>query len=234
MPTVFGCACWPNLRPYNSRKLGFRSKQCIFLGYSSAHKGYKCFHRETGRMYISRDVVFDENKFPFAEHTQNLDSPTYVSVYLPLLTPLSSFPSDEPAIDNDHTRDPIISVPNNDASASISAPNLVGSSREASSTSDSGDTLGDSFSSNSSSPLEEVTAPVNTRVHQMRTRLQNNVIQPKKFTDGTVRYPLTGRTAFAAEPSSLPQALAYPRWKAAMDSEFQALQEKQDLAFSTS
>ena len=23
---VFGCACWPNLRPYNQRKLAFRSK----------------------------------------------------------------------------------------------------------------------------------------------------------------------------------------------------------------
>ena len=30
---TFGCACWPNLRPYNSRKLQFRSKQCVFVGY---------------------------------------------------------------------------------------------------------------------------------------------------------------------------------------------------------
>jgi histone deacetylase 1/2 len=29
---IFGCAVWPNLRPYNSRKLEFRSKQCVFLG----------------------------------------------------------------------------------------------------------------------------------------------------------------------------------------------------------
>ncbi|WVZ48786.1 hypothetical protein U9M48_000195 [Paspalum notatum var. saurae] len=64
---VFGCACWPNLRPYNDRKLQYRSKQCAFLGYSSLHKGYKCLDISTGRVYISRDVVFDEKVFPFAK-----------------------------------------------------------------------------------------------------------------------------------------------------------------------
>jgi hypothetical protein len=63
---VFGCACWSNLRPYNSHKLQFWSVRCAFLGYSNLHKGYKCFDISTGRVYISRDVVFDENVFPFA------------------------------------------------------------------------------------------------------------------------------------------------------------------------
>lgn len=62
---TFGCACWPNLRPYNKHKLQFRSKQCAFLGYSNIHKGFKCLDISTGRVYISRDVVFDENIFPF-------------------------------------------------------------------------------------------------------------------------------------------------------------------------
>uniref|UniRef100_A0A8R7JX46 Retroviral polymerase SH3-like domain-containing protein n=1 Tax=Triticum urartu TaxID=4572 RepID=A0A8R7JX46_TRIUA len=39
---TFGCACWPNLRPFNARKLEFRSKQCVFLGYSNLQKGFKC------------------------------------------------------------------------------------------------------------------------------------------------------------------------------------------------
>ena len=64
---IFGCACWPNLRPYNSHKLQFRSKRCAFLGYSNLHKGYKCLDISSGRVYISRDVIFDESVFPFSE-----------------------------------------------------------------------------------------------------------------------------------------------------------------------
>jgi histone deacetylase 1/2 len=63
---IFGYTCWPNLRPYNKRKLAFCSKQCVFLGYSLRHKGVKCFDVKARRLYISRDVVFDENVFPFA------------------------------------------------------------------------------------------------------------------------------------------------------------------------
>lgn len=62
---VFGCACWPNLRPYNAHKLQFRSTQYVFLGYSPMHKGFKCLEVNTDRVYISCDVVFDERIFPF-------------------------------------------------------------------------------------------------------------------------------------------------------------------------
>ena len=62
---TFGCAVWLNLRPFNTRKLQFRSKHCIFIGYSNTHKGFKCLDPKEGRVYISRDVVFDEYVFPF-------------------------------------------------------------------------------------------------------------------------------------------------------------------------
>jgi histone deacetylase 1/2 len=64
---VFGCAYWPHTRPYNSRKVDFRSVKCVFLGDSSIHKGYKCLHIPTNRIYISRDIMFDEHVFPFVD-----------------------------------------------------------------------------------------------------------------------------------------------------------------------
>jgi hypothetical protein len=69
---TFGCACWPNLRPYNSHKLQPRSLQCVFLGYSLLHHGYKCLHIPTGRLYISRDVIFLENSFPFFQNNSTM------------------------------------------------------------------------------------------------------------------------------------------------------------------
>jgi hypothetical protein len=38
----------------------------VFIGYSNLHKGYKCLDISIGRLYIARDIVFDETVFPFA------------------------------------------------------------------------------------------------------------------------------------------------------------------------
>ena len=86
------------MRPYNNHKLEYRSKKCVFLGYSAFHKGYKCLHVPSNRVYISRDVIFDENVFPFANlpstTTPNLHSSSPVSIdqfenaaYAPALFP---------------------------------------------------------------------------------------------------------------------------------------------------
>ena len=69
---TFGCMCYPYLRPYAATKLDSRSECCTFLGYSAFHRGYRCISMTSGRLYISRDVIFSETVYPFA--TKSMDS----------------------------------------------------------------------------------------------------------------------------------------------------------------
>jgi len=41
-------------------KLDPKAEKCIFIGYSSEQKGYRCFNPSTRKLQVSRDVVFDE------------------------------------------------------------------------------------------------------------------------------------------------------------------------------
>jgi hypothetical protein len=61
---VFGCACYPNLSTVAAHKLAPRSTRCIFLGYSTNHKGYRCLDLTTNNIVVSQHVVFDEADFP--------------------------------------------------------------------------------------------------------------------------------------------------------------------------
>ena len=69
---IFGCACYPWLRPYQPCKLDFKLIKCVFLGYSLSHKGYRCLDPSTGRIYISRHVIFYEQTFPFLMAQSNI------------------------------------------------------------------------------------------------------------------------------------------------------------------
>lgn len=71
---VFGCLCYPNLQATSAHKLASRSTACVFLGYPSSHKGYRCLDLSTRRIIISRHVIFDESRFPFADGSPAPDS----------------------------------------------------------------------------------------------------------------------------------------------------------------
>jgi hypothetical protein len=63
---VFGCTCYPNTTATALHKLFPRFTRCVFLGYSTDHKGYRCLDLSTNRLIVSQHVVFDEDSFPLA------------------------------------------------------------------------------------------------------------------------------------------------------------------------
>ena len=73
---TFGCACYPNLRPYHNKKFQFQASACVFLGYSPVHKGYRVLHN-SGRIYVARSVMFDETNFPYPQLLSSSSTPSF-------------------------------------------------------------------------------------------------------------------------------------------------------------
>lgn len=66
----------------------------MFLGYSNLHKGFKCLDPTEGRVYTSRDVIFDEHVYPFASLHPNAGARLRTELTLlpkVLLNPSSNF-----------------------------------------------------------------------------------------------------------------------------------------------
>lgn len=64
------------LPDYVAHKLEPRSRPCIFLGYISIHKGFRCYDPESSRVFTTRHAQFDEQCFSYS--------------LIPLTTPLSN------------------------------------------------------------------------------------------------------------------------------------------------
>ncbi|KAK9092707.1 hypothetical protein Syun_027618 [Stephania yunnanensis] len=100
---TFGCSCFPSLTSYSSHKFAFHSSNFVFIGYSPLHHGYHCLH-SSGKVFVSRDVVFNEKEFPYITFYQSSLSSSSSFSSLPLsnlqhvphftsLSPSTSLPS---------------------------------------------------------------------------------------------------------------------------------------------
>jgi gag-polypeptide of LTR copia-type/Integrase core domain/GAG-pre-integrase domain len=65
---VFGCICF--IHSQSAGKLDHHAEKCIFVGYSSTQKGYKCYSPKSRRLFVSRDVQFDEEQMYYTEERQ--------------------------------------------------------------------------------------------------------------------------------------------------------------------
>jgi transposase InsO family protein/uncharacterized membrane protein YgcG len=67
-PKVFGCVCFVRDHRPSVNKLDPRAVKCIFIGYSSGQRGYKCWS-PSERTFVSMDVTFRESEPFYGEKT---------------------------------------------------------------------------------------------------------------------------------------------------------------------
>ncbi|KAL0285625.1 UNVERIFIED_CONTAM: hypothetical protein Scaly_2813300 [Sesamum calycinum] len=87
-PRVFGCVCFVHLHSPTLDKLSPRSVKCIFLGYSRAQKGYRCYDPQRRRSFTSADVTFFESTPYYSPNS----SPTIPLTSVPLPVPTLPIP----------------------------------------------------------------------------------------------------------------------------------------------
>lgn len=69
----------PESHRIHSHKLAHRSSPCLFLGYPTTHRGYRCLELSSGKIILSRHVTFDEFSFPLATPSPSI-SPSSPSI----------------------------------------------------------------------------------------------------------------------------------------------------------
>ena len=70
---VWGCRAWMHLSKNKTGKLAERAVECVFLGVDSMKQGYRLYQLDNGAVCISRNVIFDESVFPFADRADTKD-----------------------------------------------------------------------------------------------------------------------------------------------------------------
>lgn len=213
---VFGCRVYPCLRDYVSNKFDHRSRACVFLGYSTQHKGFRCFDPNSSRVYISRHARFDEICFPYASSPRSSTS-----------LQLSEF-REIGSSHADHILQPTVSASNRPPPHLIDSDSVTNIEPQPTPP-PSPPPASPPPGSPPASPVfpEPPAAPpaVPQRTHQMRTRAQSGIFKPKYPADlaFTNQFPLYCALLAESVPRGIKSALKHSHWVAAMNEEMAAL-----------
>lgn len=217
---VFGCLCYPWLRPYSTHKLNTRSTPCVFLGYSITQSAYLCLDVTSSKNFTSRHVEFFEFDFPYSrltkalplssESTSSVTHPVSIAqVYRkPLGVPSAPSLESSPPLDNEL----LASADDTSGTRTEEADNrqLTPNTEDLHVASVSSESMSLSVTNDS----EQVVIPVND--HPMITRGKNNIVKKNKKYAHHV-------SLTEVEPTSYTQALKDERWRKAMGAEIDSI-----------
>ncbi|XP_074306349.1 uncharacterized protein LOC141641591 [Silene latifolia] len=81
---VFGCLCYGPVSKTNTSRDKFAAKgrKCVFIGYPYGQKGYTLYDLQQHVTFVARDVIFQEEVFPFKlQSSDSLESESRVDVF---------------------------------------------------------------------------------------------------------------------------------------------------------
>ncbi|XP_019233997.1 PREDICTED: uncharacterized protein LOC109214527 [Nicotiana attenuata] len=159
---VFGCQCHTTTLPKGD-KFAPRARKAVFISYSETQKGYRLYDLEQKSFFVSRDVVFQEGRFPFKDTSVESDDmflqqPISAEEYIPSSPPIqavgqedTTLPMNRDAIDSLAVDDDLESEEVEPISTTLEQLNLPDTQ---------GSTLGEV--SGEVPPVEPVSAPTTT------------------------------------------------------------------------
>lgn len=64
---MFGCLCYVHNQKHDEDKFASQSHPSVFVSYTFRKKGWRVYNTDIGVVSVSRDAIFIEYEFPFAD-----------------------------------------------------------------------------------------------------------------------------------------------------------------------
>lgn len=77
---MFGSLCYQHI-PKKQRQASIEGSDWGLIGYGLKSKAYRIFQVESGRIFVSRNVVFDENRSWNWEQSQAANSNEFIGIF---------------------------------------------------------------------------------------------------------------------------------------------------------